>query len=278
MVMTSAAAVLGPANSEELVRLATDEEVRHYWENGWVKMESLISKETAAQMLEVAKSEVQSEVDGVKSHERTAWRDRYMIGRDDKIEPFATVSRSENIARNVQRFARREVPIGYHVDMLATKMPNGSAASGLTGYHQDFPNKPVDRTGMLIFWIALDDLTPDQGVMRFHSGSHKEGPLGLTFAESGNSGDMHLYDFIKEEYPLSPPLHLKAGDCTVHHSCVIHGAPANTTDRPRYTYITGYFPGDCTWTGGNHFIFNAEAGLEVGKPIRSPKFPMILGD
>ncbi|MDB5424954.1 MAG: phytanoyl-CoA dioxygenase [Phenylobacterium sp.] len=261
-----------------VARDVTEEELAHYYANGWVKMEGLISPALAAEMLKLAKVEVlDNKVDDTRSHQRAVWHDVYNLGRDDLIEPFATLTRSKTIGRNAQRFMRREVPVGFHNDMIAVKMPSGHGSSNPTGFHQDFPNFPLDRAGLLTFWIALEDMTPDQGVMRFFSGSNREGPLGRRNLESDQRGLLDHCKYVETEYPLSAPMSLKAGDCTVHSSLVIHGAPANTTDRPRWSYLMSYFPGDACWTGAPHHIFNAEAGLTPLQPVRSPKFPVIFG-
>ena len=49
---------------------------------------------------------------------------------------------------------------------MAVKMPAGHAAGQVTEFHQDWPNFPFDRTGMITFWIALADMPAEQGVMR----------------------------------------------------------------------------------------------------------------
>jgi hypothetical protein len=260
-----------------VARVATDEEVAHYHRYGWVKMEGLISPDLAAEMLVLAKAELAREADGTRSHDRAVWRDVYNLGRDDGIEPFATLSRSENIGRNAQRFMRRDVPIGFHADMLAVKMPHGHDSGGVTGYHQDFPNFPLDRVGLLTFWMALEDMEPEQGTMRFLSGSIQEGPLGKRDLTTDVRGLLDHYPYLEESYPLSPPMALKAGDCTVHSSTVVHGAPANTTARPRWSYLMSYYPADARWTGAPHHIFNEEAGLKLLEPVVSPKFPIIYG-
>jgi Phytanoyl-CoA dioxygenase (PhyH) len=260
-------------------RAATDAEITHYHENGWVKMERFITPKLAGEMLETAKAEIlERESDGQRSHDRGMWRDVYNLGRDDLIEPFATLSRSRVVGRNAQRFMRRDVPVGFHADMLAVKMPAGNVGSAITGYHQDFCNFPLDRAGLLTFWIALDELTPDQGVMRFLSGSHREGPLGKRNHERDERGLLDHYPFLEKEHPLSEPLHLKAGDCTVHSSLVVHGAPGNVTDRPRWAYLMSYYPCDALWTGAPHHIFNQEAGLRLLEPAVSPRFPIIYGN
>lgn len=259
-----------------LARAATQDEVAQYWANGWVKMERFIPPEVAAQMLKIAKVEIlEKNIDDARSHERPVWRDAYNLGRDDGVQPFHDLVRSPIVGRNAQRFMHRDVEVALHADMLAVKMPSGHGSSGMTGYHQDYPNFPLDRQGLLTFWVALEDMTPEQGTMRFYSGSQKEGPLGKFDLTSDERGMLDHYKYVEDQYPLSPPLSLKAGDCTVHNALVIHGAPANTTERPRWTYLMSYFPGDACWTGVPHHLFGAQAGLTPGQPIHSPMFPVV---
>ena len=262
------------------VRAATDEEVAHYHENGWVHMKGLIPADLAEEMRQRGEQELldRGPEDDPRIRDLSAWRDLYFLGRDEGVEPFHTLTRSKTTGRNAQRFMRRDVAVGFHVDMFAVKMPTGHKASSETGFHQDFPNFPLDRVGLLTFWVALDHLTPDQGTMRFLSGSHREGPLGRRDLTTESRALLDHYPYLEDVYELSPPLEMEPGDCTVHSSLVIHSAPANTTDRPRWTYLMCYYPCDARFTGAPHHMFNEEAGLELGKPVISPKFPIIYGE
>ena len=86
---------------------------------------------------------------GGQVHDRVYWRDWHFPGRDDGIEPFRSLAYSQEIGHNAQRLIGREVPINYHADMMAVKMPSGHTASGPTGFHQDWVNFPFDRVGFL---------------------------------------------------------------------------------------------------------------------------------
>ena len=110
--------------------------------------------------------------------------------------------------------------------------------------------------------------------MRFLSGSHQAGPLGKMGLISGPELPDY-YPHLKDRYPLSPPIHLHAGDATVHNGMVVHGAPPNTTDQPRWAAIFSYHPSDTCYTGAPHHIFKAELGLEVGKPIKHDLFRVV---
>ncbi len=266
-----------------LMRDVTDEEVAFYQENGWAKLEQLIPEAVATQMLDAVREAMeQSEAElgeggvsaGGQVHDRVYWRDWHFPGRDDGIEPFRSLAYSREIGHNAQRFIGREVPINYHADMMAVKMPTGHAASGPTGFHQDWVNFPFDRVGFLSFWIALSDIPPERGAMRFLSGSHKAGPLGKMGLVGGPQPTEYYPDLL-ERFPLSPPLHLRAGDATVHNGMVVHGAPPNSTDKPRWAAILSYHPADTCYTGAPHHIFSADLGLEVGKPIKNDLFRVV---
>jgi len=268
------------------MREVTDEEVAFYRDNGWVLLRELISPELAADAL----SKVQDAIVNAPSVERKRsltdagqkytiadipqWRDWHFLGRDDHMEPFRSIAYSKQIGRNAQKFIGRDVPINFHADMMAVKMPSGSPASGPTGFHQDWVNFPFDRVGFHTFWFALDTITPEMGAMRFYQGSHKAGPLGKMGLIGGKPVDEYYAD-LKERYPLSDPISLSPGDATVHNGMVVHGAPENTTDKPRWVFLCSYHPADTCYTGAPHHIFSQDLGLEVGKPIKHDLFPAI---
>jgi hypothetical protein len=258
-----------------LARDVTDDEVRFYQENGWVKLESLISEELAAEILEKVKFMETADVkEGEPIHDRPLWRDWHFPGRDLGVEPIRSLAYSKEIGRNAQRFIGRDVPINYHADMMAVKMPVGHSASHPTGWHQDWVNFPFDRAGFLTFWVALADIPPERGAMRFLQGSQKAGPLG----KMGLTTEVDVvgyYPGLDKKYPISPPIHLKAGDATVHNGLVVHGAPENSTDKPRWALIMSYHPADTCYTGAPHHIFKPDMGLEVGKPIKHDLFKVV---
>jgi ectoine hydroxylase-related dioxygenase (phytanoyl-CoA dioxygenase family) len=266
-----------------LMRDVTPEEVAFYQDNGWVKLEQLIPTQVAQEMLDAVQSAMEDAdaemadghvANGGQVHDRAYWRDWHFPGRDDNIEPFRSLAYSKEIGHNAQRFVGRDVPINYHADMMAVKMPSGHAASQPTGFHQDWVNFPFDRVGFLSFWIALNEIPPERGAMRFYSGSHKAGPLGKMGLISGLPVDEYYAD-LKDKYPLSPPIHLNPGYATVHNGMVVHGAPENSTDTARWAAILSYHPGDTCYTGAPHHIFSADIGLEVGKPIKHDRFRVV---
>jgi ectoine hydroxylase-related dioxygenase (phytanoyl-CoA dioxygenase family) len=261
------------------MRGVTDEEAAFYQENGWVKLEGLLSPETAGAMLAAVEAEVSTaeaevvhgHVDGGHIRDRADRRDWHFIGRDDHVEPFRSLVYSKEIGLNARKLLGREVGVNYHADLMGVKMPEGHTASKPTGWHQDWVNFPFDRAGFLTFWFALADMPPERGVMRFLSKSKQEGPLGK-MGLLGGKEVIEYYPELLDKYEMSEPFALKAGDATVHNGLTVHGAPANTTDQPRWAFIAAYHPADTCYTGAPHYIFSPELGLEVGKPIKHDLF------
>jgi ectoine hydroxylase-related dioxygenase (phytanoyl-CoA dioxygenase family) len=267
------------------VRAITEEEITAFSENGWVRLDGLLSMERAEQLLEQAKIVMSTpddgasaartaegkarQVEGVKQVVNVgAWHDRRHLAVEGR-EPFASVAFSQQLGENVRRLMRRNVGIRYRTDYLACKMPAGQSGGDPTRWHQDFRFMPHDRAGTVNVWIALDAVTPDQGSLRFLTGSHVEGLAGWAPDLSTERQDLFA------RYQLSPPLHLVAGDATIHHSYTIHGAPENATLDPRWTYIASYFPTDVRYTGMPSPEHD-ELGLVVGEPIDHERFPLVV--
>jgi hypothetical protein len=267
------------------IREVTDEEVDHFRDNGWVKLDQLISREFAAELLDAAKSRMGSTGD---AHElrpgkdlvgHPSWHDYHDIAEEDDV--FAALGFSKEIGRNAQRFMERDVSVRVYANMLAVKLGK-QQGTGVTEYarteiHQDFPTLAFDRNGYLGFWIALDEVTPEMGSLQFYTGSHLLGSLGRWF-DGRDLLDVHPQ--VEQTCALAPALHLQPGDATVHHGFMVHGARENTTDRPRWAYVIGYFPGDTRFTGaqtpGDEHIHDAERyGLQIGEPYDHPAFRLV---
>lgn len=191
--------------------------------------------------------------------------------RDARDPAFTRVALDRQMGANVQRLLGRNQPIRVFHDIFACKL--GDNVSAATHYHQDATHLPLDRNSLTV-WIALADITPDQGLVRFYSGSHRRGLLG-------RSGVDTLGD-LREEYPelagleISPLRTMRAGDCTVHHGLTVHGSGINTTPDPRWSYLVTYFPADALYTG----IPSHDAdgfGLEFGRSLDHPTFSRVAG-
>jgi hypothetical protein len=254
---------------EAVVREVTDEEVTFYREHGWVMLRALVDTDFAAELLAA----------GLAYRETVGGRTELMArpptgGMADEerkgsigLEPYRSLMFSERMAQNAQRLLDRrrlkgiDVPLRYRYDNLVLKAPGAKG----TSYHQDASEHGSDRGGELQFWLALAEVKPEMGAMRFVDKSHLEGPLGSTF-NGDDDGGFNGAGNLLQQYPnlvsesleelrehtwpptattggvlkLTEPFHYQPGDCTLHHGWCVHGGPDNTTTDSRWSYLFSY--------------------------------------
>jgi len=241
----------------ELVREVTDEEVAFYEEHGWVKLDGLVDPELAAELLEASGTEDNADL-FVRNHLAL-----------ESIEPFRSLMFSERMGWNAQRLLNRtrlsdaDVRLRYHGDSVLCKLPGAEAVP----YHQDSTEHCPDRPGEVRFWLALSEVTPEMGAMRFVTRSHREGPLG-SISDGTGRDLLELYPRLVEVYELSPPFHYRPGDATVHHGYMIHGSGPNNTDQPRRSYLWTYVAADARYRDGQ--VENWGSKLSTLQDTRNP--------
>lgn len=163
------------------------------------------------------------------------------------------------------------------MDRTFTK-PSAKKGSRESVWHQDLPFLPVDRRGLLTFWIAVEDAPLEVGPLRFVPRSHRLGPLGkidiasheFTVGELLRDDDLEL---VGE--PVCVPL--RAGEATLHDGLTLHGSPENVSDRDRRAWTVVFIPAATLWTGAPHpnaalnEILNA-GGMAPNSPYDHPQF------
>ena len=263
------------SNTKDPVRPVTAEEAAFFRANGWVKLERLVAPEVAVLMRELAEKRMTegAAAEGGKVRTKGIWNEWRYVARDAHVEPFASATFSPTLARNHRALLGRNVQIRYWNDVVACKVPaREDKGSGPTGFHQDFPHHSYDRCGSVTFWIALDKVTPEGGAMQFVSQSNRDGPLGRN---GPNDPDLlQQYPELLQRRSMSPPLWLDPGDATCHDDLTVHGAPANNSSRPRWSYLIVALPGDALYNGAS-YVGTDGLGLKVGQPFDHPLFQVI---
>lgn len=110
-------------------------------------------------------------------------------------------------------------------------------------------------------WVALDDVTLQNGCMNFIPGSHREAvnhlpdyertPTGLAV----RPGDGTFF----EKYPEwatrdAVPVEMKAGSCTFHNGLTLHGAGYNMTPGRRRAMTCAYMPDGSIFNGQQNVL------------------------
>jgi ectoine hydroxylase-related dioxygenase (phytanoyl-CoA dioxygenase family) len=266
-----------------MVRDLTENEIQAFSDKGWVLAKNYVGADFVAELLKTAKQMLQieessglaaaeSQVEKSRSAQAKWW---HSIDRPcEKSSTFRTLAWNSKTAENISRLHRREVGVQFFRDTLACKAPETTHADGPTPWHQDAPYFPLDRSGTIAVWIALDYVEPVQGSMRFMEGSHRNGRLGHPVAWTTKDKIHETYPRIREECSESAPLSYAPGDATFHHSHTVHGAPQNMGEQPRWSWIAAYFASDSLYTGQDCPETN-DKGLELYAPLNHPAFPLL---
>jgi hypothetical protein len=265
-----------PSEIDPIYRDVTPEELEHYRKFGWVKLDKFVPASEVRKILAMAK-ELKGE-DGLKDPppKGFSYFNPYMLqGLNSPL--LRPIVLQAGRAGRVLLSRRAPVGIQYFTDFLAIKLPSENSVdhggNGSSDWHQDYAASACDRTGGMVFWMALTDMKPELGTMKFLSGSHNYGVMGH-YTTHGEGNLLDSYPELLDDCTDSGQLSYCAGDVTVHSNLCVHGAGANLTADPRWTYIIIVSPADACWTGGPADAFDT-AGLTLHKPLDRERFPII---
>lgn len=259
-------------------RAVTREEVTHYEKYGWVQLKRFIAPEMIATLLAKAKAMMGEDGDSNPPYGiDQPYFNAYAAGGygDPQVRPlFGGIGQAAKAL--MQRKANTAVRLFN--DFFAPKLPAAkktkNMGNGPTSFHQDFITFAVDRSGGMTFWIPLEPYGPEAGTMSFINGSHRLGVLGNYTSYDGKD--------IREVWPelndleMSEQVTYELGDVTVHTHHTVHGASANTMDRPRWAYLVLPQPADARWNGSPPEAFDPAAhGMRAYGKFPDEGFPII---
>jgi ectoine hydroxylase-related dioxygenase (phytanoyl-CoA dioxygenase family) len=157
-----------------------------------------------------------------------------------------------------------------------------------TPWHQDWPLQPFDRREAVNVWVALEDITIEQGALQVVSGSHRLGSLYMpeSFSEQPPLDKMLTDEDLELLWSLADPsdtdregapvhqAEFSAGDALIFYGSVLHGAPGNKTSRSRKGYTRAIIDAKVRYTG-MPYLKTDSVGLTPGQPFDLPRYPII---
>lgn len=262
------------AAASPAIRTVTDAEVDFLFEHGWVKVPSLIMRGMAKNLLRRAIAEFGEdgragldEIAALKSYQ--SW---FRSRQDPMDDPaFRALAHSPDLGRNAARLLGRNSSIRLIVSSLTAKLAGGHQRGQPTDFHQDISGHTYLEGNFLTVWIALDEITPDMGPMRFYDGSHKLGNLGQIVQPEIWEGWAPL---VGKTCTLTDPIDYEPGDATFHMATTIHGTGLNLGSRPRWSWAGVLVPADARYTGAANYLTDG-LGLTPEGMVDHPKFPII---
>ena len=121
------------------------------------------------------------------------------------------------------------------------------AGGGPTPWHQDQYYWPIDTDKTITMWMPLVDINMDMGMLTFASGSQKKGSI-FDYEISDESESEFASYVHQNNFKISCPQTLKAGDATWHSGYTIHNASGNKSGIMREVFTVIYIAGNAKIT------------------------------
>lgn len=141
----------------------------------------------------------------------------------------------------------------FRHDQFVTKMPDGDTNKSDFPWHQDEGYEPVAPPTGVTVWMALDDMTLENGCIWVVPQSQKQGNL----PHESRGGDGYLTLEVEGD---GVPAIMRAGEAIAFTGLTLHRSKFNKTDQARRAFFVGY----------------ADASAHF-KPRREPDFRPLLG-
>lgn len=206
--------------------------------------------------------------------------DMFMWTRDADFRAAAFDSPAPAVAAALMGATR----LNLFYDQLFVKEPGTPKR---TPWHQDAPYWAVAGRQVCSVWIALDDVDADSGAVEYVLGSHRwnrrfrpapfrDGGLNDARFRQSDLEPVPDIEAARGDYDIRwwP---MRAGDCLVFHSAIMHGAPGNSAATRRRRGLAVRFAGDdAVWDPRpGTFAMIREPGIRAGGPLDCDLFPVV---
>ncbi len=225
-----------PTSYSSLSRLSLEQAAR-YWQDGYLICRQVVSAEQCDEM--IAHGHGIAEAQGGLLHP---------IMQPHRLDTyFGGILAHPAVVRIIADLLG-EIPDGLQT--LFYFSPPGRPGFIL---HQDNYCVEAKDNDFLSAWIALGDVTPENGCLKVYPGSHTKGvfpvrPLSRSEinADFPNMSDAPLFDAAI--MPMDVPL--KKGDLVVLHGNVVHFSNPNKSIANRYAHLNTYIRPGTTFRAG----------------------------
>ncbi len=237
--------------SEEILshppRILTQAQREHYFEYGYVGVESLVPADILAELVSVTNEFVQASRSETRSgcmfdigpgHSKERPVLRRLKGPDDQHEAYWRFA-SGLMADVAADLAGPDVV--FHHSKLNFKWFDESDA---VKWHQDIQFFPHTNYNVFTIGCYLADTNMSNGPLAVLPGSHT-GPLYDLYGADGNwagclnKDDAATVDMPKADYLMGP-----AGSITIHNCRTLHSSPSSKSPEPRPLLLNCYSSAD----------------------------------
>jgi len=109
-------------------------------------------------------------------------------------------------------------------------------------WHQDGQYWPIRPRATVTVWIALDDVTQENGCMRVIPGSHRMGEFSHQVSDREDLVLSNVLDDPRIDLSQAFDVTLEAGQLSLHDANIVHGSQPNRSQHRRAGYALRYLP------------------------------------
>jgi ectoine hydroxylase-related dioxygenase (phytanoyl-CoA dioxygenase family) len=237
------------AHRIEVPKVASDEQVKFFVENGYLVMENLI---TADELEELKRDTAQI----ARGHYPTKSLQPLPADMSDAevLKNILCIHQPHYISPVMEKYVRHPLICGVLSQITATHLPfwDGSVKCMQSmlfvkppefqgqAWHQDEIYIPTRDRSLIGAWIAIDDATVENGCLYVIPGSHRQGYLYPQHPH--NNPDE--FDFAPESYGFDEmqevPVEVKAGTLVFFNGYLLHRSRRNRSKGYRRVLVNHY--------------------------------------
>lgn len=267
--------------TERPLRPVTDAEIEAYRADGVVRLSGLFDPSWLERLRAATERSMATRTEQVREYDTNQGgrfhANMFRWSDDPDLRAFVLESPAAAIAGALMGAST----VSFFFDHLLVKEPG---TVNPTPWHQDLPYWPVRGDQVCSLWFAMDAVDEASGAVRYVAGSHRW-PTWYR-AQSFDGSDK----YSDREMPPVPDIDhdptmrivtfaLEPGDVVAHHVMTMHGAKGNsTTDRRRRGLATRWCGDDVVYDPRPLTMrLPFDADVDAGAPMRSERFPVVLG-
>ena len=175
----------------------------------------------------------------------------------------------------LQQFALQKIaekiyggPLLFFQDNLIWKPPNTTTT---ISWHQDYSYWPLSAPKGITMWIALDDITIENGCMYMGIGTHRQGEcIPNDFVENKPAQWAQKLPSLHINEEMIHPFALTQGRISVHHPLCAHTSGENRTQTHRRAWSITFVDPKIRWAPKHApHPYNFSFGIEEGESIEN---------
>jgi hypothetical protein len=222
---------------EVAMPVLTDEQVRHYHEDGYVLAKGLFDAEEIGLLYRSAKEDNELDKRSFGRADGEGGVVRLSLWNHPGDGIYGMFARCERVIRSVEKLLGGEV-YHYHSKMIL----KDARVGGAWAWHQDYGY--WYQNGVLFplltsVFIAVDPCTRVNGCLQVLKGSHHAGRINHVLTGDQAGADRERVDELAKRLELVH-VEMDPGDALYFHSNLLHRSDQNKSDNPRWSMICCY--------------------------------------